>query len=281
MISIEQWRSVIGCFCHRQSKSVHRSPRGIQLCKSSLCLRLALVFALAIVLCGDVETNPGPTMDEQFASLTEFVSERLDVISASITELRTDIIRIQSELTSINKELDSKLSILHSDIDANAEAISAVQSRLDTIDQQLEKQEQDARRDNILLHGIELTTNDNVKNKCTDILNSCLNQSIDTNDVIHAHRLDKEKTNSSRPILIRFRHFTDKLAVLKSRSRLKDKGIGVANDLTRHQRSELQALREKGERGYFKNGQLVIDCKHNQAKDRRFVTGLRHQDNNK
>ena len=63
---------------------------------------------------------------------------------------------------------------------------------------------------------------------------------------------------------------------------LKDKGIGVANDLTRNQRSELQTLKDKGQRGYYKNGQHHIDNnKQNQPKERSYLTGARRLGNNK
>ena len=186
----------------------------------------------------------------------------------------------------MSQDIEDRINILHSDIDANAEAISAIESRLDKLDLQQEKQEQYSRRENIILHGIEETANDNdfwsMRNRCTDILNGCLNQPLAPNDIVRAHRLGKEKTKGPRPIIIRFKNFADKLAVLKSRSTLKDKGIGVANDLTRNQRSELQALKDKGQKGYFKNGQLHIDNnKQNQPKERSYLTGARRLGNNR
>ena len=33
------------------------------------------------MLCGDIELNPGPSIDEQFAALTEFVGSRFDEIN--------------------------------------------------------------------------------------------------------------------------------------------------------------------------------------------------------
>ncbi|GFR91770.1 hypothetical protein ElyMa_006183700 [Elysia marginata] len=68
-----------------------------------------------------------------------------------------------------------------------------------------------------------------------------------------------EQSSTQRPIVIRLHHHDDKLAVLRKRSTLKEKGIDVANDLTYNQHRQLRELREQGQRGYFKNGQLVID----------------------
>ncbi|GFS04623.1 hypothetical protein ElyMa_006500400 [Elysia marginata] len=47
--------------------------------------------------------------------------------------------------------------------------------------------------------------------------------------------------------------------VLGKRDELKKLGLGVGNDLTAFQRKELQELREKGKRGFYRNGRLRID----------------------
>ena len=53
-------------------------------------------------------------------------------------------------------------------------------------------------------------------------------------------------------------HHFDKLKVLRARDKLKETGIGVANDLTLHQRTELAKLRKQGKSAYYKNGTLII-----------------------
>ena len=77
-------------------------------------------------------------------------------------------------------------------------------------------------------------------------------------DIVRAHRLGKDSAKKPRPLIVRFSQFQDKLVVLKAREDLKKAGIGVANDLTSLQRSELSKLREKGQRGYYKNGVLNV-----------------------
>lgn len=39
---------------------------------------------------------------------------------------------------------------------------------------------------------------------------------------------------------------------------LKKAGIGVASDLTNRQRNELAKLKEKNQKGYYKNGKLIV-----------------------
>ncbi|GFR92544.1 hypothetical protein ElyMa_002620800 [Elysia marginata] len=61
--------------------------------------------------------------------------------------------------------------------------------------------------------------------------------------------------------------------VLGKRDELKKLGLGVGNDLTAFQRKELQELREKGKRGFYRNGRLRID-----ETPLTRVTPPRHQD---
>ena len=91
MISIEQWREAIGCFCPRRRDTRRPSP-GLKMnsCSASLCLRLVLALSLAIVISGDVETNPGPATDQQ--------------ILKELRDMRTSM---ESQLKNLNGDLVS------------------------------------------------------------------------------------------------------------------------------------------------------------------------------
>ena len=76
MISFEQWRSSIGCFCPRivgrkcvNDENLHEMPRDNVNCKKCMCndlkvmcnlLVTALIIALSLIVSGNVELNPGP-----------------------------------------------------------------------------------------------------------------------------------------------------------------------------------------------------------------------------
>ena len=77
------------------------------------------------------------------------------------------------------------------------------------------------------------------------------------------------------------------MKVLRTRDNLKRLGIRVTDDLTQSQRSELHKLRERGERGFFRGGRLIVDNHPNAhappadgsnlaTTDRRYVTAARH-----
>ena len=77
MISVEQWRSSIGCFCPWivgrkcvNDENLREMPRDNVNCKKRMCndlkiisnlLVIALIIiALLLILSGNVELNPGP-----------------------------------------------------------------------------------------------------------------------------------------------------------------------------------------------------------------------------
>jgi len=61
-ISIEQWRSKIGCFSQQNKSKTRLKTLVVHLnawLKSSL--RVAVCLAAILIICGDVEQNPGPS----------------------------------------------------------------------------------------------------------------------------------------------------------------------------------------------------------------------------
>ena len=321
MIALEQWRAVIGCFNPRRNKTL--SAKVIVLSGQPIRtgLRLLLALSLCIVLSGDVETNPGPGIEQVLTELKEFrehTDRHFEALKSDISSLRADMTALNSKVSSLTNEqsvlrqelstlqaqvtnqedVSDKVELMYADIDANAESITTVQDRLSAVENAVEKQEQYSRRENVLLYNIDEEDGEtfwNVRAKVLDIFNGnfgATEKKLHEHDITRAHRLGKDidtKTPSSqnkpRPIIVRFSNFMDKLSVLKTRPALREKGIGISNDLTLKQRAELQKLKDKGERGYFKNGQLVkINSDGNASRhgDRRtYLKGARQMENKK
>ena len=69
------------------------------------------------------------------------------------------------------EELEHRQKVIHLDIEANSDAIGALQGRLDHIEDSLEQQERYSPRENIILHGVPGDKNENhtnMKKKGTD-----------------------------------------------------------------------------------------------------------------
>ena len=109
MISIEQWRVVIGGFFARRKKAKSRHFIVIGGKPTSIGLKVLLFMSICLVLGGDIETNPGPENDEIMAELREFRLANeglLNDLKGQMTAPRNDVTKIRSDLDSVNKRVD-------------------------------------------------------------------------------------------------------------------------------------------------------------------------------
>ena len=287
MISTDQWRKAIGCYSAPKSKHTNdisdfdfdgERPENIKRLNKHLFILAMCLWTVAgsvyliyqpnvntAALCGDIELNPGPSIEEQFASLTEFVGSRFDEINNNITALRQEVYSLRDQLNTVKTEFNQKCDLLYADIDANAEAVEKISNRVATLESAIEKQDQYQIRENVLLHNVAEADGETfwtARSKVIDIINKNL-PSTDTqlteHDVTRVQRLGKTPNpDKPRPIIVRFANIMDKLKVLKTRQALREQDIGISNDLTKTQRAQLEKLKSNGQSGYYKNGHLYV-----------------------
>ena len=332
MISLEQWRSVIGRFAFKSRKAkTAKKKKCVQKGKvddwSDLCGRLfilsltfwcfhfeqqlisqfldsssfskieALCDAITSSLCSnfdlllqasDIELNPGPdTLEHQFnafgnhlmSQFSEMLNNKFGELQASFGELQASHGEIKEQLSSINEtvsavkedlqkvnrrltEVEDDQQLHRLDIDHCAELIGRVEERLHEVEKKTEHQEQYSRRENVILHDMPEQDDESfqaVSKRVVDLFNNNVkDKKWQESDISRAHRLGNHSAKKPRPVIVRFNQFQDKLTALKAREELKKAGIGIASDLTILQRKELASLRDKNQRGYYKNGILKV-----------------------
>ena len=238
-----------------------------------------------LMLCGDIESNPGPSIEEQFELLNNNLNEKfnalnntlnteikkltvgfenlkasLDDVTSSVSKLKDDVNTLKDQFSTIQDKHDN----IQLDVVSNAVSISSVEERLSILENAIEKQEQNSRRENVILHGVPERENENVDNarkRVCDLFNANVKSKhwLEV-DLLRAHRLGgKRQDNSNRPLIVRFIHFYDKLKVMRAKPDFKKLGIRVNDDLTKNQRDELNKLRNRGLKGYYRGGKLVVD----------------------
>ena len=189
----------------------------------------------------------------KMATTLELVTESANSIKEEISNLRENI-----------KEVEEKQELLQLDIETNAAGIDQLELKIETLSNSVEKQEQYSRRENLIFHGMKEEADESSEESRLAVV-ALLNKNVTTKhwreeDFLRAHRPGHTRNSSEtpRPLIVRFMHHFDKLKVLRARDKLKETGIGVANDLTLHQRTELAKLRKQGKSAYYKNGTLII-----------------------
>ena len=298
MIGLTQWRLTIGRFSGgRGGLKVRRasdpSSGSTHLFLEDLCKRLlgcAIILWVTTIVNriltilqqpGDVELNPGPTIEAQLTDLNKNIEDKferlhneisglgfemrkmattLELVTESVNSIKEEISNLRENI----KEVEEKQEVLQLNIETNAAGIDQLELKIETLSNSVEKQEQYSRRENLIFHGMKEEADESSEKSRLAIV-ALLNKNVTTKhwreeDFLRAHRLGHRRNSSEtpRPLIVRFMHHFDKLKVLRARDKLKETGIGVANDLTLHQRTELAKLRKQGKSACYKNGTLII-----------------------
>ena len=265
MISIEQWRARIGCFNPSRKKAGTNQVIIVSGQSISVGLRLVLALSLCIILAGDVEVNPGPTIDDVMTELKDLRlanDQHFNSLKNEISSLRTDMASIRKEVDIVKERVKDTTTHIYQCYDECYGDIRSVMYRLEKLERQVENHERYSRRDNLIFYDIpdeKEETNDITTDKLIKVLNEHTpGKSWSDSDFIRVHRI-KSKRPGIAPIIARFARSESKFCALGSRKRLRDSGYGVANDLSQAQRDQLNEVKKEGKRGYWLNGKLHID----------------------
>ena len=323
MIDVGQWRCAIGVFMfsNRKPKCGKSKTKSTQN-KEDLTDLCGQLFVLAIIfwainleyqcinyfstntnpnclmLSGDVESNPGPTMEERvqemqqslathmqmsFQKLSEQIEEQHQRITRQLTEQSQRITDTHQHVMSIEHSvtymkltltnMQTRIQTLEEDqriqqLDGieNSEATASLGDRLEKVEHDMEQKAREERKPNVILHDVKEHLGDNDTNESiTKHTVLFLNQHVPSKvwshgDIKNCFRMGTRVNNigKTRPILVSFNTFKDKLNVLKTKDYFKTINVGVSADLTPYQRDELRKLKSQNKFGFYKQGKLVV-----------------------
>eukprot|EP00745_Piridium_sociabile_P022930 TRINITY_DN35768_c1_g2_i1.p1 TRINITY_DN35768_c1_g2~~TRINITY_DN35768_c1_g2_i1.p1 ORF type:complete len:280 (+),score=57.69 TRINITY_DN35768_c1_g2_i1:199-1038(+) len=216
---------------------------------------VVLVFLVACLLqCGDVETNPGPSIADVVKVLTAMdkkMEERIENLQTSMQEHMEKFQANVAHVTKENKELKEK--------------VDRLESRVDDLEGR-------SRRNNLIFHGIPSPQGKTeLWSDCEKAVKTALKEEMGLTEEVEierAHRLGSEK--SDRPIIICFGKFKDKERILASRKVLREKRskIFVNEDFTPRVRESrrlllpfLKKAKAEQKRAFLRFDTLVIEGK--------------------
>ena len=265
MIGIEQWRAKIGCFNPNRKKAGTSQVMIVSGQSIRAGFRLVLALSLCIILAGDVEVNPGPTIDDVMKEIKDLRmanDKHFNSLKTEVASLRTDMTGIRNEVDIVKEKIKYTTQHIDQCYDECYGDIRSIMYRLEKLERQVENHERYSRRDNLIFYDIpdeKEETNDVTTEKLIKVLNEHTpGKSWSNSDFIRVHRI-KSKRPGTAPIIARFVRSESKFCALSSRKKLRDSGYGVANDLSQAQRDQLNEVKKEGKRGYWLNGKLHID----------------------
>ncbi|XP_049516647.1 uncharacterized protein LOC125942507 [Dermacentor silvarum] len=212
-------------------------------CCLATCIECFHVVRSLLLMCGDIESNPGP--------------DKLDVIlgelkktSAGQTELVNEVQELKGQLLSMDQKMTSLTTRL-SALETHCESLSTLRSELETIqttsatttrlisvlEARLDDAENRSRRNNLLFYGLPDTnptetysqTEDLIIRHCSDHLDTQLS----SNDIERAHRLGRHSKDRKRPIIVKFTCFKTKESILSKGPKFKGTDYSVGEDFSR------------------------------------------------
>ena len=151
MIGIQQWRAVIGCFVRRSAKQKTKITTLNVPLGSLLNIKMTLLFSLCILLCGDIESNPGP---ENYQSIMDELKTMRKENENNFKDLRQDISSLKSDLSALSKKVDENTRDIDHIYDDYYGQIQSLRNAVSNMEKKIEEQERYSRRDNIIMYNI-------------------------------------------------------------------------------------------------------------------------------
>lgn len=295
MISLEQWRAVIGCFRPTKSGSRHNIVSNF---KPTRTITLLIVVSLTLMLCGDVELNPGPprkanrqttlsvngsingsinepttpspsTPSQPYPTNLDIMTaigqltKKMDNLAGSFEDLNAKV----CSLTEENRVLREWLTEVKKENKVQSDKIAELRLKLDHVQQKLDDQEAHSRRNNLLLHGLHQQAHETWEDtelNFRKFVSEKLGLNGDEMKIDRAHRL--HTTAKTSPIIVRFSDYKDREKILKARGKLKNTEYSIREDFTlkvRNIRKRLSPFvdkyRQEGKRATIVYDHMIVD----------------------
>lgn len=177
--------------------------------------------ACLLLLCGDVETNPGPDIEKMLQELLVGQTKLVEDVAA----LRTQ----QNNMEKIFADWGRRFT----ELEKRAARVDDLERTVKSLESKIVDLEDRSRRSNLLIFGLQEEageTETELKQKVvTDIFSEKLN--VNCSSIGRIHRLGKP--GKQRPVIIFFQNFNEKRDVLKNAYKLKGTSFSVQNDYSR------------------------------------------------
>ena len=233
-----------------------------------------------LTLAGDIEVNPGPVemcdLEAAMKSLRDSMSEdtgralnaMAEKLAGEIQKLSCCMQTVTDQLAGIRNELSevkNKLVYHEEFMEHISDRQVEIDTRLKKMEDNIERQEQRSRRDNVILYNVpeaEKETFEDSEKKFLETVNSVLPDHLDPRDIRRAHRIGKAVSGKTRPLIACMNRSADKYSILHAREDLKRKGVGVSSDRTVSQRAQLREAREAGLQVRTERNIITQDTNH-------------------
>lgn len=179
----------------------------------------------------------------------KLLKNAIDVISPNIT---VKLEEFKNELTSKLREANERIEILeHTNKD---------------LMKQIEYNERELKKNNIIIFGLEEEQGENIYEKVLKFFDEKLEKKILKSEINAAHRFGRENPSRPKPVVVKFVSYYRKAEIFHNCQILKNSGYSIANDLTLTERQNQKVLRnhlkqskEQNLNAYISKNKLYIN----------------------
>jgi len=201
---------------------------------------------------------------------------KIGKLDDKITDLIASLAYVSKTVEDLTKDVREVKKDLHQHEHLKVE-LDSVKRQNKVLKEKMNDMENYSRRDNLEITGIDEHRGESVRDICVDLFKNKVGITEDI-EIVRCHRTGKSddsqgvnshrrqyKQNGSRPILVRFRFYSDKEKILKKRARLKGTGIYLNDDLSfesKRKRSNLvpilKRVREIDNKAHFRGDRIFF-----------------------
>ena len=257
MISIELWRARIGMFKPGSKRKMDSDQN--QTSNTAVLIMLVVLNLNLLIMCGDVELNPGPSQKGSASSspaITRQTSLRFGTEQPSPAN-RYEQPSLKDVLTAV-KDLNVRFDSLEFKLDKFESTISELKTENEQLKSEnlslnkkmcdlaikVDNLEGQSRRDNLIIHGVP-ETKDKLETweDSERIIDSIFKDKMGLTNLRYerVHRLGRFSNSKIRPIIVKFTSYKDRSSVFSKKKMLKGSNIFINEDFTKR----IQEIRAK------------------------------------
>lgn len=171
--------------------------------------------AMRLLLCGDIESNPGPTVEELLLKVLEGQNE----LRNEICGLKGMFVDIKQRFDGIEKHI-TELKTKSSKLDVLDNLVSTYQKSVSFQTHKLTDFEDRSRRSNLVVFGISESPKETEAELKQKVIDATFKDKLGVTckSVGRIHRIGKPGTK--RPVILFFQDFNEKSDVLKNAKKL-------------------------------------------------------------
>ncbi|KAK6167821.1 hypothetical protein SNE40_021760 [Patella caerulea] len=238
---------------------------------------MAFVLMLLILICGDVEMNPGPSRRTQKSTIHEdtganevssetTMMEILKRVERELGEVKSNVVQLSS-LQGVGTSLAQTVSSLHTDIQSlnssnqtRDEENSSLKESVENLERKLESIENEARQKNLVINGLKARNNE----ECEKVVEAFIYEKLNVSeqvDIEKAYLVNKKQT-----IIVKLWNLRDKNRIIQAAKNMRSEEFHVSCDYSFKVRQIRKKLipymlraRESGKKASLKFDRLIID----------------------